>query len=121
MKLKFKLGVAAVIAAIFMPLTTVSAARTDMVDVSNHNGQMYTSDFLGMRNTYGIKAMVTKISEGLGYADWTAAGNIAAAKRLVSMSMAITLPATIAWPVRLMRLTTLPLLLKMLGCPLVQC
>ncbi|KRO16534.1 GH25 family lysozyme [Lacticaseibacillus saniviri] len=80
MKLKFKLVVAAVIAAFLMPLTVVSAARTDMVDVSNHNGQMYTSDLLGMRNTYGIKAMVTKISEGVGYADWTAAGNIAAAK-----------------------------------------
>lgn len=35
---------------------------------------------LAMRNTYGVKAMVTKISEGTTYHDWTAKGNIASAQ-----------------------------------------
>lgn len=55
--------------------------RTDMVDVSNHNGQMTTPEFVDMRNTYGVKAMVTKISEGTTYHDWTAEGNIASAQQ----------------------------------------
>lgn len=54
--------------------------RVDMVDMSNHNGQMTAPEFVYMRNTYGIKAVVTKISEGTTYHDWTAAGNIRAAQ-----------------------------------------
>lgn len=54
--------------------------RVDMVDVSNHNGQMTAPEFVYMRNTYGIKAVVTKISEGTTYHDWTAADNIRAAQ-----------------------------------------
>lgn len=50
--------------------------RTDMVDVSNHNGQMTTPEFVDMRNNHGVKSIVTKISEGTTYHDWTAAGNI---------------------------------------------
>ena len=54
--------------------------RTDMVDVSNHNGQMTTPEFIDMRDAYGVKAVTTKISEGTTYHDWTAAGNIRAAQ-----------------------------------------
>lgn len=60
--------------------TTVNAARADMVDVSNNNGAMTVSNFQDMYNNYGVKAMVTKISEGTSFEDSTAAGNIAAAK-----------------------------------------
>lgn len=55
--------------------------RTDMVDVSNHNGAMSAPEWTDMRNTYGVKAMVTKISEGTTYHDWTAKGNIASAQQ----------------------------------------
>ena len=55
--------------------------RTDMVDVSNHNGQMTTPEFVNMRNNYGVKAVATKISEGTGFHDYTSRGNIAAAKQ----------------------------------------
>ena len=55
--------------------------RTDMVDVSNHNGAMTAPEWTDMRNTYGVKAMVTKISEGTTYHDWTAKGNIASAQQ----------------------------------------
>lgn len=54
--------------------------RYDMVDVSNHNGQMTTPEFVDMRDAYGVKAVTTKISEGTTYHDWTAAGNIRAAQ-----------------------------------------
>ncbi|WP_134644794.1 GH25 family lysozyme [Weissella cibaria] len=54
--------------------------RTDMVDVSNHNGQMTTPEFVDMRNNHGVKSIVTKISEVTIYHDWTAAGNIRAAR-----------------------------------------
>ena len=62
---------------------TVSAntPRVDMIDVSNHNGQMTTPEFTYMRNNYGLKAVTTKISEGVGFHDWTAKGNIASAKQ----------------------------------------
>lgn len=60
---------------------SVGAARTDMVDVSNHNGYMYVSDWIGMRDQYGVKAMVTKVSEGTGYHDYTAKNNISTAKQ----------------------------------------
>ena len=62
--------------------TTVHAdtPRVDMVDVSNHNGQMTAPEFVYMRNNYGMKAVATKISEGITFHDYTAPGNIAAAK-----------------------------------------
>ena len=40
------------------------AARTDMVDTSNHNGYMTVGNFTAMRDQYGVKSVVTKISEG---------------------------------------------------------
>lgn len=54
--------------------------RVDMVDTSNHNGQMTAPEFVYMRNNYGVKAITTKISEGTTFHDYTAPGNIAAAK-----------------------------------------
>ena len=62
--------------------TTIHAdtPRVDMVDVSNHNGQMTAPEFVYMRNNYGMKAVATKISEGTTFRDYTAPGNIAAAK-----------------------------------------
>ncbi|SON67941.1 Spore coat assembly protein SafA, safA [Latilactobacillus sakei] len=76
-----KLVVATMAAFLMFPIGSVAAARTDMVDVSNHNGNMYVSDWTGMRDKYGVKSMVTKISEGTFYKDYTAANNIATAKQ----------------------------------------
>lgn len=61
-----------------LPLTfgSVFAARTDMVDVSNHNGNMTTSEYTTMRNNYGVKSMTCKISEGTYYSDPYAKSNI---------------------------------------------
>ncbi len=77
---KYLSGVVALAAAIFLGSTTTNAATSEMVDVSNHNGYMSTSDWVGMRDNYGVKAMVTKISEGTYYHDYTAANNISTAK-----------------------------------------
>ena len=41
---------------------------------------MTTPEFVDMRNNHGVKSIVTKISEGTTYHDWTAAGNIRAAQ-----------------------------------------
>ncbi|WP_119325718.1 GH25 family lysozyme [Companilactobacillus musae] len=78
MKLKNKLIyiVGLLIAGLFFCTTNVTAARTDMVDVSNHNGYMTVSNFQDMLNNYGVKSVVTKISEGTYYHDYTAANNI---------------------------------------------
>ena len=59
---------------------SANTPRVDMVDVSNHNGQMTAPEFVYMRNNYGLKAVTTKISEGIGFHDYTARGNIASAK-----------------------------------------
>lgn len=64
----------------FVCATNVQAARADMVDVSNNNGAMTVANFKDMHDNYGIKAIVTKISEGTSFKDSTAAGNISAAK-----------------------------------------
>lgn len=69
------------IAGLFFFVTNVDAARTDMVDVSNHNGYMTVSNFKDMRNNYGVKSVVTKISEGSYYHDYTAANNISTAQQ----------------------------------------
>ncbi|WP_259613853.1 GH25 family lysozyme, partial [Latilactobacillus curvatus] len=68
-------------AFLLLSVNAAGAARTDMVDVSNHNGYMNVSDWTGMRDKYGVKSMVTKISEGTFYKDYTAANNIATAKQ----------------------------------------
>lgn len=56
------------------------AVTSDMVDVSNHNGYMTVGNFVDMRNNYGVKSIVTKISEGTYYHDYTAANNIKTAQ-----------------------------------------
>ena len=61
--------------------TVVNAARTDMVDVSNHNGNMTTAEYVSMRNDYGVKAITTKISEGTYYQDPYAKTNITNAQQ----------------------------------------
>lgn len=70
----------AVISAIALPIVVapvaVSAARVDMIDVSNHNGLMTVGEYQSMRNNYGVKAITTKISEGNYYHDPYAHTNI---------------------------------------------
>lgn len=66
---------------VFLGATKVSAARADMVDVSNNNGTMTVANFQDMHDNYGVKAVVTKISEGTSFKDSTAANNIATAQQ----------------------------------------
>ncbi len=63
-------------AALFLGLNA-SAARMDMVDVSNNNGYMSTAEYVSMRNEFGVKALTVKISEGTTFKDGYAASNIA--------------------------------------------
>ncbi|CAJ1195271.1 hypothetical protein CPR19088_GLDEOEPO_02375 [Companilactobacillus paralimentarius] len=65
---------------LFFGASTVDAAKTDMVDVSNYNGDMTVANFQDMYNNYGVKAVVTKISEGTSFKDSTAANNIKTAQ-----------------------------------------
>lgn len=82
--MKKKLIGAVAMAALFCTLSTapnVEAARTDMVDVSNHNDYMTVGNFTAMRDQYGVKSVVTKISEGTYYHDYTAKNNISTAQQ----------------------------------------
>ncbi|ASL38938.1 lysin [Lactiplantibacillus plantarum] len=63
-------------AALFLGVNA-NAARMDMVDVSNNNGYMSTSEYVSMRNEFGVKALTVKISEGTTFKDGYAASNIA--------------------------------------------
>ncbi|WP_338078462.1 GH25 family lysozyme [Companilactobacillus crustorum] len=81
MKKKLVYIVSLLIAGLFFCVTNVTAAKTDMVDVSNHNGYMTVSNFQDMLNNYGVKSVVTKISEGTYYHDYTAANNIYTAQQ----------------------------------------
>lgn len=65
---------------VFFGATKVQAARTDMVDVSNNNGAMTVSNFKNMHDSYGVKAVAIKISEGTSFKDANAASNISAAR-----------------------------------------
>ncbi|WP_432788155.1 GH25 family lysozyme [Lactiplantibacillus plantarum] len=76
LKNKLILSGAATMAALFLGLNA-SAARMDMVDVSNNNGYMSTAEYVSMRNEFGVKAVTVKISEGSTYKDRYAASNIA--------------------------------------------
>lgn len=69
-----------ILVGLFLSLGKVDAARYDMIDVSNHNGSINTSQFVNIRNQYGVKAVTTKLSEGTMYHDWTARSNIANAQ-----------------------------------------
>ncbi|WP_290033737.1 GH25 family lysozyme [Ligilactobacillus cholophilus] len=66
----------AMLAGLIFGSGVVNAARTDMVDVSNHNGNMTVAEYVSMRNNYGVKAVTAKISEGTYYHDPYAANNI---------------------------------------------
>lgn len=83
LKRRFIAALTAMMALVFLfcGVTTVEAARTDMVDVSNYNGDMTVANFQDMANNYGVKAVVTKISEGTFFKDSTAANNIATAQK----------------------------------------
>ncbi|WP_338232786.1 GH25 family lysozyme [Companilactobacillus muriivasis] len=80
MRKRLGLVLGLLIASLFFCTTTIHAANTDMVDVSNHNGYMTVANFKDMRDNYGVKSVVTKISEGSYYSDYTAANNIATAQ-----------------------------------------
>lgn len=71
----------AMLAGLLFGGSNVNAARTDMVDVSNHNGNMTTTEYVSMRNNYGVKAITAKISEGTYYQDPYAKTNIANAQQ----------------------------------------
>lgn len=80
MRKRIVLILTAIIVGLFFCTQNVEAARTDMVDVSNHNGYMTVQNFVDMRDNYGVKAVTTKITEGTYYHDYTAANNIATAQ-----------------------------------------
>ncbi|MCG0738841.1 GH25 family lysozyme [Lactiplantibacillus plantarum] len=67
----------AIFMAFLMINVTSQAARMDMVDVSNNNGYMSTTEYVSMRNEFGVKALTVKISEGTTFKDGYAASNIA--------------------------------------------
>lgn len=69
------------LAGVLMFTGVAFGARTDMVDVSNHNGYMTVNNWTQMRNQYGVKAMVTKLTEGTSYQDPTAQTAIQTAKQ----------------------------------------
>ncbi|WP_421568667.1 GH25 family lysozyme [Lactiplantibacillus plantarum] len=76
LKHKIILTGAAMMAAFFLGVNA-NAARMDMVDVSNNNGYMSTTEYVSMRNEFGVKALTVKISEGTTFKDGYAASNIA--------------------------------------------
>ncbi|WP_283599243.1 GH25 family lysozyme [Ligilactobacillus aviarius] len=83
-KNKFTIGLAVLAGLTFGGIITqqhAEAARTDMVDNSNHNGVMTVANYTAMRNEYGVKAMTTKISEGTYYVDPTAKPDIQSAQQ----------------------------------------
>lgn len=53
--------------------------RYDIVDISNNNGYISTGTFRAMRSK-GVKAIISKVSEGTYYYDTTAKGNLSRAK-----------------------------------------
>ena len=73
--------VASIGAGLMIFTGSVFGARTDMVDVSNHNGYMTVDNWTAMRNQYGVKAMVTKLTEGNYYQDPTASTAISTAEQ----------------------------------------
>jgi LysM repeat protein len=83
--LKFKkifLGVPAFLIALFLTIN-VWAARTDMIDLSsnnNHGKVISSKQFVRLRNNYGIKAVMVKLSEGKTYRWKNAAPTISNAK-----------------------------------------
>ena len=78
---KIRKIVASIGAGMMIFTGSVFGARTDMVDVSNHNGYMTVDNWTAMRNQYGVKAMVTKLTEGTYYQDPTASTAIRTAEQ----------------------------------------
>lgn len=78
---RLKKVIYSMLAGVLMFTGVAFGARTDMVDVSNHNGYMTVDNWTQMRNQYGVKAMVTKLTEGTGYQDPTAQTAIQTAKQ----------------------------------------
>lgn len=78
---RFKKLIVSVLAGVLMFTGVAFGARTDLVDVSNHNGYMTVDNWTQMRNQYGVKAMVTKLTEGTSYQDPTAQTAIQTAKQ----------------------------------------
>ena len=78
---KIRKVVASIGAGMMIFTGSVFGARTDMVDVSNHNGYMTVDNWTAMRNQYGVKAMVTKLTEGTYYQDPTASTAIRTAEQ----------------------------------------
>lgn len=68
MKLKKILAGMGAFIAPFIFAISVFAAKTDMVDVSGNNSDLSTGELVNMRNSYGVKALTVKISEGSTYA-----------------------------------------------------
>ena len=79
MKLKHTLAVGLALTAFLLP-TATHAARTDMVDVSSYNGPMTVSNYTDMRNNYGVKSAVVKLTEGTYYKQPYAVADLANAK-----------------------------------------
>lgn len=78
---KIRKVVASIGAGMMIFTGSVFGARTDMVDVSNHNGYMTVDNWTAMRNQYGVKAMVTKLTEGTYYQDPTSSTAIRTAEQ----------------------------------------
>jgi len=66
--------------ALFFTATSVDAARMDMVDVSNYNGDMTVANFKDMHDNYGVKAATVLITDGSSFRNTYAAGDIANAQ-----------------------------------------
>ena len=81
----------AIFMAFLMINVTSQAARMDMVDVSNNNGYMSTTEYVSMRNEFGVKALTVMV------------------KQLAYTSTAITLPII---KLRLKQLPKLTLLVR---------
>ncbi|MCP0886918.1 hypothetical protein LB941_06175 [Ligilactobacillus sp. WILCCON 0076] len=78
MKKRIFLGVLAFVSAFFFAIN-VHAARTDMIDISSHNNNgntITTEQYASLRNNYGVKAVVVKLSEGTTYTWSKAAANV---------------------------------------------
>ena len=75
------------VSVLILPLFTSSISvradalpRADMVDVSNNNGYMSEEEFRDMKDTYGVKAITVKLTEGTFFVDPYAKSNVENAK-----------------------------------------
>lgn len=73
---KLLLSLQTIIVTLLIATTIAFGARVDMFDVSNHQRNVSVSEYVNMRNSYGVKAVTAKISEGTYYHDPYASNNI---------------------------------------------